>query len=406
MFRNLSRRAIVAAACAALSLQCPSVAALDGDKILLRGSASVGYDSNVLHVADGLTLPAELGGPQESDVYYGLGAGVHANLPISRQTIRLDASATKYWYVHFKQLDYTGYGGSGAWDWRVGNDWYGTLSAGVTQALTTYSSSLGLFVPSLYKNYNTLIDVHNALTPRWDLEASVALSQIRYNDAVREVDNFNQSTYTVAGRYTSPAGPVTGVQLSFERGESPNQPPVGQSVFDNNWEQYTLSALLDWPLTGHSRLAGNVGYTFRTQASTLPGRGDFNGISGNLTYTYYLSARTQLQANLYDLRGPVNSTQATYVKTVGIGLSASYQATGKTTLQANLSASQQSYLGSNFDNTEQRKDKLYIAGVGASYQATRTLSFSAGLTYQPRISNVQFGSYHDTVASIGGSIQF
>src|SRR6185436_1424294 len=101
MFRNLSRRAIVAAACAALSLQCPSVAALDGDKILLRGSASVGYDSNVLHVADGLTLPAELGGPQESDVYYGLGAGVHANLPISRQTIRLDASATKYWYVHF-----------------------------------------------------------------------------------------------------------------------------------------------------------------------------------------------------------------------------------------------------------------------------------------------------------------
>src|SRR6185312_11312452 len=99
-------------------------------------------------------------------------------------------------------------------------------------------------------------------------------------------------------------------------------------------------------------------------------------------------------------------TTATYVKTVGLGLSASYQMTGKTTLQANLSASQQSYLGTNLTTSEQRKDKLYVAGIGASYQATRTLSFSAGVTYQPRISNIQFGSYHDTVASIGGSIQF
>ena len=390
----------------ALSLQAPGAAALDGDKVLLRGNASVGYDSNIFHVADGLTLPPELGGPNESDIYYGLGAGVHADLPISRQTIRLDASATKYWYVHFKQLDYTGYGASGAWDWRVGNDWYGTLSAGVTQALTTYSSSIGFFLPSLYKNYNTLIDVHNALTPRWDLEASIAQSYVRYNEPVQEVNNFNSSTYLVAARYTSPAGPVTGAQLSFQRGESPNQPPLGVAFFDNNWEQYTLSALLDWPLTGHSRLAGNIGYTFHTQASAVAGQGDFNGPSGNLTYTYYFSGRTVFRVNLYDVRGAVTEFDATYTKTVGIGVSASYELTGKTTLQANLGASRISYLGQNLTTAEQRKDELYVAGVGASYQATRTLSFAASLSYQPRFSNVQFGSYHSTVAVLSGSIQF
>jgi hypothetical protein len=368
--------------------------------VFLRGNASVNYDSNIFHIANGLELPAALGGPEQSDIWYGLGAGVRMNLPVSRQQLRLDASATRYWYTRFGQLDYTGYALTGAWDWRAGNDWYGTLSAGISQALTTSSPSIGFYIPSLYKSYNALIDVHNALTPRWDLQASASVALTRYNEEVQQVNNFNTSTYDLAARYTSPAENVTGVRLRFESGVSPNQPPAPVSSFSNNFDQYTLSALLDWHLTGHSRLYGDVGYTVRSQG------GNFNGLSGRLTYEYIPTSKTVLSASIYEIRGPINDFQATYVRTVGVAFSATYQLTAKIALRADLGASQVDYLGSTESAALQRKDKLNTVGVGASYQATRTLYFSAGVRSQPRSSNIPLGSYYDNVAYLGGTIEF
>jgi len=60
-----------------------------------------------------LELPPAFGGPDKSDTYFGLGAGIRMDLPVSRQRFRLDASAMKYFYQRLTDLDYTGYGARG-----------------------------------------------------------------------------------------------------------------------------------------------------------------------------------------------------------------------------------------------------------------------------------------------------
>jgi len=55
-------------------------------------------------------------------------------------------------------------------------------------------------------------------------------------------------------------------------------------VLGDAYDQYTASAVLDWFLSGRSRLYGDIGYTWRARQNAL--QGDFNGPSGRLTYDY------------------------------------------------------------------------------------------------------------------------
>jgi long-subunit fatty acid transport protein len=81
--------------------------------------------------------------------------------------------------------------------------------------------------------------------------------------------------------------------------------------------------------------------------------------------------------------------------------------TGKITLQATASYREQDYLGESLvPGAQQRRDELTTLGLGASYQATRTLSFSAGAQYDERSSNIPFGDYDVYTLSLSAGIEF
>ncbi len=404
---------VLAAACLATTAE--GVLALDQDKVLLNVNVGVTYDSNIFLISDQFT-PAQVnaltGGRAKSDLIWGVGGGLKLDLPVSRQRFIFDASATQYYYGSYDELDYLGYRVRGSWDWRAGNDWYGQVSAGARQTREALLSAIGVAIPRLQKLYDGLVDARYTLTPRWELQAAVATLQTNYEAPASQfvaqafqLDNFDYASASLGAMYRSPSDNSTGVRLRYEQGKWPNRPPSPPAAFDNQYTQYTLSALLDWHLTGRSRLYGDVGYTGRNRASASGD--DFAGPSGRLTYEYLLTGKSTASASIYEIRGPVEDNTATYIKTTGIDLSYSYQFTSKIGLRADASRFQQDYLGTSLvPVNEHRVDKFTVFNLGVTWQAIRVLSFSVGAQYNHRTSNVPFGDYNDYRISLTGTMQF
>ena len=387
----------------------PGAYALDQDKVLLRANASVNYDSNVFRFSDQIAVPPSLGGPGKSDIYYGLGAGARLHLPVSRQVFSADVSATQYSYSTFDVLNYTGYNGRATWDWRAGNDWYGQLTAGARQARQAISTEVGFFVPRLYKTYDQLATLRYGLTPRWELQGGFSAYQTRYSDPVARGGDFDAQTWDLGAKYTSPVGNSTGLRLRYEHGEWINLLPGSNPTFGTSYDQYTASAVVDWYVTGHSRLYGDVGYTERQRQQAS--EGDFSGLSGRLNYDLTLSGKLLLHTSLYQIRGPFDSAIANYTRQTGVDLTGTYDATGKTSVQGLLTYLVLDFLGTALPgalppNGEQRQDKLTYYGINVAHRPTRTVTLSAGVGEQTRTSNVPFGDFKATMAYLSAQIEF
>ena len=387
----------------------PTATALDNDKLLLGANVSATYNSNVLGISNELSpalVEQALHGRSQGDWIWGYGALVRVDLPVSNPRFQLDASATRYDYDQYDELDYTGYAVRGIWNWRVGNDWWGQVNGGAAQSRQTYTSGVVVNFPALVKNYDELVDAHYALTPRWEINAALRATQSRYSAVELQNGNFNLTSEAIGAAYRTPLGNSTGVRLTFEQGEWPLRPPVGAALQDNTYTQYTLSMVLDWHLTGRSQLSGDIGYTARTRA-TVGSSNKVDGPSGRLTYTYLLSGKSQVRASLYQIFGPLDDPTASYVKTTGLDLGYLYQATAKLALQLNASYQYIDYLGESLvATTVQRKDTYGSVGLSAKYQATRTVFFSAGAQYQNRSSNIPFAAYDVYTAYVSANIEF
>jgi exopolysaccharide biosynthesis operon protein EpsL len=398
-----ARRAPALGLSAALCLTASPALALYSDKLFLRANASINYDSNVFKLANELTLPAIVGGPQKSDTYYSLGAGLRLDLPVSRQRFKADLSATEFKYQRFDQLDYTGYNARGTWDWRVGNDWYGQFGAGYRQSQQTLSTQIGFFIPAVVRTYDGLANARYALTPQWELQAGASATSYRYVDEARRFGDFDLRVLDAGARYTSNRGNSTGARLRYERGDWPNRLPTAS--FGQQFDQYTVSLTADWRLAGSTRLYGDVGYTVHQRDSVA--NVDFSGPSGRLTHEWTPTGKLLLRTVLYQTRGPFESTFANYVRQTGIEFLPTYQATGKLTIQGSLTYRQLDFLGEAISiSTEQRRDKLTSAGINAAYQVTRTVAVTASVNYLQRDSNVPFGDFKATVASLTAGLEF
>jgi exopolysaccharide biosynthesis operon protein EpsL len=399
----------VALIAAGLAAAAPAAWALGNDTLFLRADANATYNSNVLGISNQLppTLAEQLlGGRRQGDWIIGYGAGLRLDLPVSRQRFQLDASATWYRYNQYSDLNYTGYAVRGIWNWRAGNDWYGQINAGAAQSRQPNTTGIGINPPILVKNYDELVDVHYALTPRWEFNGALNAAQARYDAAAFQSGDFNMTAQSIGATYRTPSGNGTGVRLTFEQGEWPNQPPVGTALLDNRYTQYTLAMVFDWRLTGRSQLSGNVGYTARTR-STVGQSNRVDGPSGQIDYTYSLGGKSRIQASLYQTFGPLNDPTATYAQTTGLNLGYAYQATAKLGLQANASWQQIAYLGESLiPDSAQRRDTYATFGLGAKYQATRTLAFSVGAQYQNRDSNIPLAAYDVYIVYLNVNIEF
>jgi hypothetical protein len=378
--------------------------AMGNDSAFLRAAAGLVYDSNVLGVSSEIPESAIAGLPgsrERGSWIMEYGAGVRVDLPLSRQRLKLDASVTRSDYAEFPELDYTGYAASGDWQWGIGRDWFGQITADVVQSRQANASGRAFSLPLLVKRYDGLADVHYRLTPRWELGGALGGSFVRYDAEEFAAGDTDLTMQSVEAMYRSPAGNATGVRLTFEQGNWPNAPTTG----GDGYGQYTLAAVLDWGVTGRTQLSGDIGYTSSTRSGAAGG--STGGVSGRLSLRYSIGAKTQAEAALYQLFGPLQDPDATYVRTRGMDLGASYLATARTSIAIHATWKTIEYLGAaTAPLSEQREDEYRVLGFDAAYRATRTLSLRAGGQYEQRDSNLPLTAYDVYTIYLRGQVEF
>jgi exopolysaccharide biosynthesis operon protein EpsL len=379
---------------ACLCLLCipARVQALGNDTVFLRAFGNVTYDSNVFRISDEFPTAAATDSSRKDDWIYGLGAGLRLDIPVSQQRFKLDASATQYKYSEFDQLDYTGYAVRGEWDWKAGERWSGQVNLGARQERQAYSNALFFSFPSLVERYDARASARYALTTRWELDGGLSKYASRYDNELLQFDDFDSDSYFLGAAYRSPAGNSTGARLRYERGDWANRPSAPPANLDNQYRQYTLEAVVDWAISGKSRLAGELGYTWRDRDDAI--QRDFDGPSGRLTYIWEVTGKSTLQGAVYRTLGAIDDFNATYTQTDGIDLAYAYDVSAKVVANATASYRILDYEGTSFDPSQpQREDKLRSLTLGASYELTRTITLSAGARYEKRTSNIRFADY-------------
>lgn len=404
--RSHYRAALAVSLGSALWLACCSPAlALYQDKVLVRGFTGLTYDSNVFRIANELD-PARLGLDTRSDNIWNYGVGLKLNLPVSRQLFTGDFSVSQSKYQSNEILDFTGYNLRGGWNWTAGNDWNGAVSLGASQSRTSYFfGSVGFFVPRLVRNYDASATARYALTPRWELQTGLSWwSYVFTDDAFRFAD-FHAWSADFGGVYKSAPGNSTGVRLTYSEGRYPNRTPDTTALFDNAYRQLTLAALVDWQITGSSRLHGDAGVTTR-QHDLVPAR-NFTAPTGTLIYDWMLSGKTSLKGTLFSDVRVYETLAATYVRRTGVVFGGSYRASGLTTVQIDVSARKEDQLGdSAIPGVAQRRDWVYPAGVSVVYQYSRTVSLSGEARYESRTSNVPLADFNRYTLGVSVQVQF
>jgi hypothetical protein len=385
------RWSVLCALASSTALAPTPARALDKDTVVLRGLGQISYNSNVLGIANDLSDAAEaqlLGSRHKDSWIQEYGGGVRLALPFSRQKVEVDALVTRTLYDEYPELNFTGYTAQAAWTWQAGNDWYGRVTGRADQSRQSNVSGLVINAPVLVRNYDVLADAHYRLTPRWELVGALGSSWTRYDADAFQSGNTDVALQSLAALYRTPAGNGTGLRLTLEQGEWPND-----TSNNSSYTQYTLAAVVEWGLTGRSQLTGDIGYTSR-RSSSNSGEHDSSGPSGRLSYRYAISGKTQAQAAVYQLFGPLDDPSASYVRTRGLDLGLTYLATTKTSLNLYGTAKTLDYLGQTIaSNGGDRQDEYRVLGAFVRYAASRTLSFALGGEYQKRDSNLPLTAY-------------
>jgi len=355
--------------------------------------ASVAHDSNLFRVSGEQEALRQLGTTDTSDTIGKLGVGFDSDLSLSRQQVVLHANVDRYDYRQFTNLDYTGGRADAAWHWRVGDLWNGDIGYGYSQALSSFEY-VHTPIRNIVERQTGQASATFEFYPRWQFTAlagwwDLTNSAIIIND---RIVTFGELETT----FTSLAGTRVGVWGRVTDGELPNREVVATSVIDNSYRETQLGVLGLWPATGHSELAGRVGYT-ELDYPDLPQR-NFSGPTGRLTYLWQVTDKTRLNAALWHDIHWVNDETATYVLDNGGGIGASWSVTAKLQLGIDVESKRFDYAGDPglvVSNLEPRVDTLKAAGVSLTYTPLQKIQCVMLYKATNRDSNRPNNGYRD-----------
>ncbi len=102
--------------------------------------ALYGYDSNLFRLQNDQEARAVLRTSNTAESYLTLGAGMDANLKMSRQAIQARVELNQTRFNTYGQLDNDGHDAYLKWDWRIGSRATGDISAADTLTQASYTN--------------------------------------------------------------------------------------------------------------------------------------------------------------------------------------------------------------------------------------------------------------------------
>lgn len=254
------------------------------------------HNNNIFRLSDSANAQALLGSSDRSDSVRRLGAGVRADIPISRQVLSLEAEVNDNDFDRYDQLDYVGHRLNGLWRWRAGSRLAGDLGAGTRKVLGGFGDAQS-GSRNLVTQNEAFVSAGYLLTPRWRMRGAFDVSDLQHSSAARAAAETRTASTLLGLDYVTPATSSLGGQVRYTNGETPNPQTLGAATINNDYKQVETSLVAHWAPTGKTTLDGRAGYTERNYEQ-LSGR-DFKGFTASVNANWAPSAKTLLGIALW-----------------------------------------------------------------------------------------------------------
>jgi exopolysaccharide biosynthesis operon protein EpsL len=351
-------------------------------------SASAMRDDNFFRLSDGVNPQPILGTSDRAVTVGQIGAGVQADLPLSRQRILLDARVDNYTYSHFGNLGYTGYNAGAEWRWLAGENWRGNIGARSRKYQSSFSDLQAPVQDLITENY-LFASAAYILTPRWRVRGAFDYYDYDHSLAARSSLNNHTTAFTAGFDYVTPAENSLGGQVKYTDGRYPNNLLVAATLVGSNFQEWETSGVAHWNVTGKTRLDARLGYTKRSYDQVAVR--DFGGGTGRLDWDWYIAGKTLLAFAAWREIRSYQDVNASYVISKGIGIGPDWAPTAKLVFGARLFREDRSYRGDPgilLTGGTQREDKFTGLRLSVGYTPIRALELSAGFDTGKRDSNI------------------
>ena len=353
---------------------------------------SIHYDDNVFRFSSPDQAKAALGSSNMSDLVKQLDLGVEVNLRLSRQLVSFTSSVNENKYSRFSNLDNTGNSIGLRWDWRMGNDFYGVLSASKTDAIAGFNET-----KSPIKN-NRATDKQSAsinwnVLPDWTLYLKG--ERINFNnEAISSIELDREDQIIESGiQYQSQSGTQLGLTYRMVDASFPNRTGLIKTLFGSESSDKEVALNVAWLPTSKTRISTRLSHVNLVRKDSQ--LSDFNGFNQHWGLDYAATSKVNLNLIAYQDLSPIDDVVSTYVKTTGIEVNPSWNITSKVVLRGNLSYAENAYIGSAAisNNNIERLDASTQAGLSLIYTPTLKSLLELQYTGEKRTSNISAAAY-------------
>lgn len=378
----------------------------DGRTVRFFVYGGVMRDSNIFRLSDSTNPQTAIGSTEKSDTIYRAGAGLKADIPVSRQRILLDAQIEHQEFDRFSILNHDPYRLGAAWKWVAGPQWSGDIG----YSRRRYLANLGEIqapIKDLITEDRAFASAGYMVTPRWRVRGAADWTEWDHGDSSRTTLDLRTTSATAGLDYVTPQGNSVGGQVKYSDGESPNQQVVPGSFVDNRFKEWETSAVMHWAVTGRSIFDGRIGYTNR-EHDQVPQR-DFDGATGRLSLDYFVGPKTPLNFSAWREIQSVAEVNASYVLSTGWSIGPSWAPTEKLVFYAKYLREDRDFRGDPgfiLTGGPQREDTLKGFSLAAGYAPRRNIELAVSVVRGDRDSNFFGRDYDYTTVAANAKFKF
>jgi hypothetical protein len=311
------------------------------------------HDDNLFRLS-GKDEARQVLGNEDMDVFIlRYGAGLDIDLPIRRQTLRANLSATRNQYDSHDFLDHTELHARGDWQWAVGRLWSGRAFAGYRRDISPFED-FEQPVRDIRTIHEYGIEARRRLTLQQDLALHWTRRETEHDYAPRQTVDRDIDLFAAELIHRGSSSERSWVSLRAQLRDVsyPRRESVDGTTVDNSHDEYELTINFNWISSERSSFDGRAGYA-RVHHDELTER-DFSGGVAALRFRYQISERTGIDTSVWrDLNARTN-TSASYVVTEGITLRPYWEIGQTITLEGSLTREERSFEG----------DALIASGLG------------------------------------------
>jgi hypothetical protein len=328
--------------CISLVLAMVSTSALATTELVLQLDSSWRYESNPFRFPDDANVMAAIGRDRRGDQVLAndIRAGVIIPLDSPQTSLILTGQLGRRNYDQLTQLDNTEYAYRASLEWRLGSLWRGDVTHRDEQMLFNYLNG-GLTSREMVRVGTDTAVVALRVTPDIDLPLTLRNRRTSYESAQNWSYDNDERIVDLGVRYAPTTrsmvtGGLRSTSVKYHRRDA-----AQSALLDTGFSDAELYVDADWRYSSFTRVVGR--FAAQKRSFDHLGEKNFTVFTTYLNVLYQYSPLTRVSLELWNRPFGAIEPNALYSISTGGQLSARWQATPKTRVDAVLTKERNTY---------------------------------------------------------------